>query len=130
VDNQRHISIREYLVGLGIPALFFAVVFPMTGYLNFYIGVIGSGVIVIWFLIDWIYLSRGLSFISRSLGIIICLGVGAFILWIALRPAPLGILIVRGPGNYPENTDIAGIKWKDNFSDATCIYQTKEIMII
>jgi len=31
--------------------------------------------------------------------------------------APLGIIIVRGQGNYPENTDIASIKWQDKFSD-------------
>jgi hypothetical protein len=59
----------NYLVGLGVPALVFAVCFAMTGYLNFWGGIAGSAIAIGWFLVDWVTLSRGRSLASRATGI-------------------------------------------------------------
>jgi hypothetical protein len=50
-------------------------------------------------------------------GVIVSAAVYGVILWILFRPPDIRIDLFSKPGNYPEGTDIYGIKWRSNYSE-------------
>lgn len=115
------INVREYLVGLGIPALIFAICFSMTGFMNFWAGVLGASLAIVWFAVDWYVLSRGMRLIVRGTGGLSALAAAIFVGWIAFRPAPINVAIDAPPGNYNEGTNALGVLWKVGYDPVNII---------
>jgi hypothetical protein len=106
---------------LGLPVLGIGVGLAMTGYVNFWLGIAIAALAVVVLLLDLWRLVRNGSFLKKGMAFsigIICVGL---ITWIAFRPVPLGASFALGPGNYPENSEIGGIKWEKGFSDVRLI---------
>lgn len=107
---------RDWLVGLGVPALVFAICLPMTGYVNFWFGVSGAFLALCWGIWDWLQLSKTFPQYQRMFGVGVAALCAIFIGWIAFREAPLTV-IVRPMQGDEVGADVGGIKWKPEYSD-------------
>jgi hypothetical protein len=88
----------------------------MTGFVNFWVGLVGRAAAILWFCADWIYLSRGLPWLPRAVGVACGAIAALFIAWIAGRDAPLRIVAISPSETYQNGADILGIKWKNSYS--------------
>jgi hypothetical protein len=105
---------------LGIPGLLFAQGFALLPFsFCFGIGCMCLALFISWWALFRVF-HRGET-LKRWVGVIGTTAVFAFILWILYRPPLIAVFLISTPDNYPEGTDIYGIKWKPNFSELSVV---------
>jgi hypothetical protein len=106
---------RSWSVAWGIWPLIFAVGFAMTGFLNFWWGIVLMGLAALAMAFD-IWRNHNAWSRNNKITCILLIAAGYLILlWFAFVAAPLDVLINIPDGNYPTNQDVLGIKWKASY---------------
>jgi hypothetical protein len=109
---------QSAIVGLGIPGVLFGQGLALIPF-SFAACTFFMSIAVI---LSWLVLFQTFREMSKRLaGVLISLALLGTTLWVILVPAPLRAFLFSNPGNYPEGTDIYGIKWKPNFSELSII---------
>jgi hypothetical protein len=111
---------RSWLISFGVPTSLVAAGLGMLGFINFWRGFIvmsvgfGLASILLW----WLVISarqRNAKYHAVFAAAVPVL-LYAAVVWLVLVPAPLDVGIALPPGNYQEGRDVAGLKWRSDYS--------------
>ena len=116
MSGERDSVFRLWSVALGLPAATYGTGLAVLTF-HFWLGVVIAYAASIWFLVDWLVVSQKESTYSRLYVMSIPIASALLVTWIAFRPAPMDINALALKVNYRDDTTIAGIKWKDKYSD-------------
>jgi hypothetical protein len=108
---------QSWFLQFGIPVAAVGIGVSIMGWTNFWFG-LGVATIAYAFLVfDLLRFLEHRKTWERIIVGISALMLYLFFAWTIFVPTPLDVLLFSTPGNYDENTDIYGIKWKSNFTE-------------
>jgi hypothetical protein len=108
-------TLRTRVMQLGVTSVIFAIGFAMTGYINFWRGVILMSAVVAIYLGNLWFFEKKIEKREKVGQTLVLLGSYAILLWLVFVPAPLTVLIDRPQGNYPAGLDFLGVQWKADY---------------
>jgi hypothetical protein len=117
-DGKKSV-LREWGVGLGIPALAYSLGFslmlasPDVFWFGFKIAAFACAFLAL----DWWLLSKPQPLVLRVSGLAVSILAFSLIAWLAFRPLPLTVTMYAESHNYVPNTNVDGIAWKPNYSE-------------
>jgi hypothetical protein len=105
--------IRSWITLLGIIPLYGGIGFAMTGYINFWVGVVVLILTAVALAVHFWLANEIRPLRIRITGVIVISAALAATLWLVFVSAPIDVLISAPPGNYQKGTRVLSLEWKD-----------------
>ncbi|MGO9773552.1 MAG: hypothetical protein ACLPSW_29220 [Roseiarcus sp.] len=117
--------IRSWPITLGVPLGTYGAGLAVLSF-HFWLGVWIAYLAALWLLIDWLFVSQKEKWPIRAVLALIPLAGAALVSWLAFRPAELEVSAFATDDVYNDGTVIAGIKWKNFYSNLRIVFDNKQ----